>query len=232
MKKLTFQAIKTKIFPERGNLIRFITSNIKHLKNNSILVITSKIVALSEGRVGVLQDKEKLIISESEWAIKTKYVWLTKKDGQIMASAGIDESNAKNKLILLPKNSYTSANKIRTELLKHYKIKNLGIIITDSRTIPFRAGITGMALGYAGFKGVKDYTKLKDIYGRGFKFSKVNIVDSLSAGAVLTMGEGNEQKPLAIIENSNVIFTNKINKRETQIKLEDDIYFPLFKSLK
>mgnify|MGYP001586412871 CR=1 FL=1 len=129
MKKLTFQAIKTKIFPERGNLIRFITSNIKHLKNNSILVITSKIVALSEGRVGVLQDKEKLIISESEWAIKTKYVWLTKKDGQIMASAGIDESNAKNKLILLPKNSYTSANKIRTELLKHYKIKNLGIII-------------------------------------------------------------------------------------------------------
>ncbi len=54
--------------------------------------------------------KENLIRKESDFAIETKYAWLTIKDGVVMASAGIDESNANGKLILLPRDSYKSAD--------------------------------------------------------------------------------------------------------------------------
>lgn len=167
--------IKTRIFKENENLIDFIISNIKKLNENSILVVTSKIVALSESRTVVVKsekEKEALIIRESQFAMRTKfkvggkYVWLTIKDGMVLANAGIDESNADGKTILLPKDSFKSAAILRKKLLSHYKIKNLGIIISDSRLLPLRAGVVGVALGYAGFKGVRDYRGKSDLFGR------------------------------------------------------------------
>ena len=198
------------------------------------MVVTSKIVALSEGRTVFLKNKKQkiqLIKKESSFAVDTKRVWLTIKDGMIMANAGIDESNANGKLILLPKNSYKSASLIRKFLQKKYKIKNLGVLITDSRTIPLRAGIIGMALGYAGFKGIKDYRKSKDIFGRKFHFSRVDVADSLACSAVLTMGEGNEQKPIAIIKNVPVEFCEKVSRKELYIDPKEDMYRPLFAKL-
>ena len=228
---MQIQAIKTKIFREGDDLFDFIIRHIKKLPEKSVLVITSKIVALSEKRTAVFTDKktkEKLIKSESELAIKTKYAWLTIKDGQVMASAGIDESNAKGKLILLPGDSYKSAQVLQSQLKKHFKLKNLGILITDNRTIPLRAGIVGVSLGYFGFRGIKDYRGQKDIFGRRFHFSRTDIADSLAAAAVLAMGEGNERKPLAIITDAPIKFCQKIKKSELYINIKDDMYRPLF----
>ena len=89
-----------------------------------------------------------------------------------MANAGIDESNAMGKIILLPKNSFKSAEIIRKKLQNKFGVKNLGILITDSRLFPLRAGIVGVALGYAGFKGIKNYIGKKDIFGRIFDGGK------------------------------------------------------------
>ena len=175
--------------------------------------------------------KEKLIRQESELAIPTKYVWLTVKDGTVMASAGIDESNAKGKLILLPRDSFKSARFLRKTLRRKYHVRHLGILVTDSRTVPLRAGVTGVALGYAGFRGVKDYRGTPDIFGRKFKFSRTNVADSLAAAAVLVMGEGREQQPLALIEKTSVEFCDKINRGELRINIQDDMYRPLFAKL-
>lgn len=233
--------IKTRIFKENENLIDFITSNVKKLQDDSILVVTSKIVALSEGRVVIIKnekEKEALIKSESQFAMRTKfathekYVWLTIKDGMVLASAGIDESNANGKVILLPKDSFQSASILRKKLLRHYKVKNLGIIISDSRILPLRAGIVGVALGYAGFKGVRDYRNTKDLFGRNLEFSRTDVADSLATSAVLLMGEGRESQPLAIITDSKVIFVDKINKNELKIDPKDDLYQPLFANIK
>lgn len=227
--------IKTKIFKEGEELAAFIASHIKKIPERSVLVVTSKIVALSEGRT-VLSDghisKEKLIKSESKLAIKTKYTWLTVKDNMVMASAGIDESNANGKFILLPKDSFRSATLLRAKLKSKYRIKHLGVLVTDSRTMPLRAGITGVAVGYAGFCGIKDYRGLPDIFGRKLKFSRVDVADSLAAAAVLEMGEGNECRPLALITEPQIIFKDKINRRELDINLEDDMYGPIFSNIK
>jgi len=226
--------ITTKVFQEGEDLIHFITSHVHRLKEESILVVTSKIVALSEKRTAIIentQTKETLIRQESELAIPTKYVWLTIKDGMVMASAGIDESNANGKLILLPKDSFKAARFLRKALQRKYGVKRLGVLITDSRTAPLRAGVTGATLGYAGFRGIKDYRGTPDIFGRKFHFSQVNIADSLAAAAVLVMGEGKEQRPMAIIEECPVEFCERIRRQELHIDIQEDVYRPLFTHL-
>ncbi len=225
------KAVHTRLFQEKESLEQFIYEHISRLKDGSVLVVTSKIVALSEGRTAAPEDKVKIIKRESEWAVPTKYVWLTIKDGMFMAAAGIDESNARGKLILLPKDSFRAAARLRTTLLKHYKIKRLGVLITDSRVLPLRVGVVGVALGYAGFSGVKDYRGSSDLFGRKLKITRVDVADSLATSAVLLMGEGNERKPLAIIENAPVEFRDHVNSQELIIPVADDLYVPFLGKL-
>jgi len=151
------------------------------------------------------------------------------KDGMVMASAGVDESNGNGALILLPRDSWRVASAIRSHIRKRRRLRELGVIITDSRNAPFRKGITGAALAYSGFKGLKDYRRTLDIFGRPFHFSRVDVADSLATAAVLCMGEGNEKRPLAIISGAPVTYTDKINKKELRISLEEDMYGPLFR---
>ncbi|MBI4090421.1 MAG: coenzyme F420-0:L-glutamate ligase [Candidatus Komeilibacteria bacterium] len=231
---MIIRPIKTRVFQEGDDFFVFITDYFKKIPEKSVIVVTSKIVALAEKRTAVAENigtKEKLIRAESELAIPTKYVWLTIKDGMVMASAGIDESNANGKLILLPKDSFKTARFLRNKLRQKYGVRHLGVLITDSRTIPLRAGVTGVALGYAGFRGVKDYRGMPDIFGRKFKFSRTDVADSLAAAAVFVMGEGNEQQPLAIIEKTPIEFCDKIHRGELHIDIQEDMYRPLFSKL-
>ena len=207
------KSIRTRVFQENEDLFSFILQHIKQINEDSILVVTSKIVALSEGRTALYKNEKQkiaLIKKESDLTIKTKIVWLAFKDGMVMANAGIDESNAKGKLILLPKDSFKSAEILRRKLMHYFQLKNLGILITDSRLLPLRAGAVGMAVGYAGFEGVKNYIGKKDIFGRKLKMSKTDVADSLATSAVFCMGEGNEQQPLALIIDAPVHFIKKI----------------------
>ena len=233
---MKIKTIKTRIFREDEDLLEFIFKYVKKIPEKAVLVITSKIVALSEGRTAEIKnkkDKIALIKKESSLAIKTKYAWLTVKDGMVMATAGIDESNAgsKEKVILLPENSFKTAQYLRKNIMKRYKLKKLGVIITDSRTFPLRAGIVGVALGYAGLKAIRDYRGTGDIFGRILKMSRTDVGDSLATAAVLVMGEGREQQPLALITEAPVEFTDKINKKELLISMKDDLYLPLFRRI-
>lgn len=228
---MNVRAIKTPIFKKSANLSAFILEQIKHIPENSIIVVSSKIVALSENQTAPLSQKNTLIKKTSSWAKKVGGVWLTLKDGIIMANAGIDESNAKGELVLLPKDSFASAEKIRSELKKKLKLKKLGVLIADSELTPLRRGVVGVALGYAGFKGVRDYRGKKDIFGRKMKMSRTNIADSLATAATLVMGEGNEQQPLVLITDAPVEFVEKINKKELQIPAREDIFWPLVKDI-
>ncbi|MBI2476156.1 MAG: coenzyme F420-0:L-glutamate ligase [Candidatus Taylorbacteria bacterium] len=88
-----------------------------------------------------------------------------------------------------------------------------------------------MALGYDGFSGIKDYRGAPDIFGRRFHFSRANVADGLAMAAVLCMGEGNEQQPLAIITDAPVKFCDRINRKELHIAIKDDMYRPLFSKL-
>ncbi len=225
------RAIKTQVFREKEDLVLFVSKSLKRIPDRSVIVITSKIVSLSEGRVAPLHEKERLIQKESKRRVRTSKVWLTVKDGIVIPNAGIDESNGNGKLILLPRNSGKTAAQLQEILKKFFRVKHLGVIISDSVVMPMRSGVVGVALGYAGFKGVRDYRGKKDIYGRTFKFSKSNIADSLATAAMLVMGEGDERKPLAVIRDAPVDFSGSLQKYEMRVNAKDDLYAPLLKRI-
>lgn len=229
---MEIKALKTRVFQENEDLISFILKYVKKLPEDSILVLSSKIVALAEGRTAnnSPRNKKNLIEKESDFNIKNS--WFSIKDNIIMPDAGIDESNAKGKLVLLPRDSYKSAEYIRESLKNKFKVKNLGVIITDSNFIPLRKGAIGIAIGYSGFKGIRNYIGEKDIFGRKLKYSTSNIPDSIATASALCMGEGKEQKPLVLVKDAPVEFIEKVNKKEMIMNMKKDIFYPLYKNAK
>lgn len=231
---MTITPRRTPLFREGQNLTAFIAQQLPRVRERSIIVVTSKIVALSEGRTAPCpteRSRIRLIRQESQWAIKTKYTWLTIKDGMVMASAGIDQSNAFGRCVLLPRDSYRSARELCRNLKRRYRLRRLGLLITDSRLTPLREGITGVALGYAGFRGIRDYRGKPDLMGRKLKMTRTNIADSLATTAVLCMGEGKERQPLAVINDAPVVFADRVNRKALLIDPREDIYRPFFRTL-
>lgn len=199
--------IKTSLFKESDSLVEFIKQHISSLHEGDILAITSKIVSLSEHRTGNLSDKRSLILKEAKQALETPWALLTLTADGWGINAGIDESNAQNKIILLPKDSFKTAGVLHEILKKYFALKKLGILITDTRSIPLRVGTVGRAIGYAGFAPLKSYIDKKDLFGRKSRVTTSNQADALAAAAVLVMGEGDEQSPLAIIQKAPIVFT-------------------------
>jgi dihydrofolate synthase / folylpolyglutamate synthase len=224
--------VHTRIFNVGESLEDFIFEHVPILTEDSVLIITSKIVALAEGRVVACSSEEewkKLVVAESDMHVETAHAILTLKDGMLLPNAGIDRSNVgEGVCVLLPKDSYAAASQIRATSMQKYGVKNLGVVITDSRVAPLRAGTTALALGYAGIEGIRDYRGTMDLHGREMKISRTNIVDSLATVAALCMGEGAEQQPLSIITRAPVVFTNiPISSADVLISPDNDLYYPL-----
>ncbi len=232
--------IKTrKINPPKDNLFEVLNNYCPELKEKDILLITSKVVSIHQGRclpTKLVKNKDNLIKEEADAYIDRnnvpgKHAVLTIKNNTLIPSAGIDESNANQYYILWPNNPQKEAKKIYQHLKKRFSIKNIGVIITDSRTIPLRYGTIGISIGFYGIKPLKNYIGEKDIFGRKLKMTKSNIVDALAAAGVLVMGEGEEQTPMALIRNANFVkFTNRDNYRELLVPLKKDIYYSLLKN--
>lgn len=233
------KAVKSRIFlPPKDNLWQLLSESIKSLEENSVVAVTSKIVSIGEGRCITIDKitKDELAIKQSDKYIPRELspeglVLHTIKNNMMIASAGVDESNGAGYYILWPKDSQVSAKKIWQFLRKKFKINNLGIIITDSRLVPLRRGVVGVAIGYFGFKPLKDYRGKVDLFGREFKMETSNIPDSLATSAVLEMGEGDEQTPLAIISDIPYVkFTNQFF--DFKIPEKEDMFYPLLSSVK
>ena len=236
-------SIKThKITQADSDLFKILDQYITELKENSIVAVTSKIVSITEGSVLKIEDgvdKDQLIVDNSQFYLpreSNKYnVSFTITNNILSASAGIDESNGNGYYILWPKNAQESANKIREYLVNKFNLHNVGVVITDSKTTPLRWGVTGITLAHSGFNALNDYIGKPDLFGRPFLYEKLNIADSLASAAVLEMGEGSEQTPLAILEDlKNIEFQNRNpNEQELEsakIKMEDDLFAPFLKN--
>ncbi len=226
---------KTALFKLHEDLPAFIRTHLKQLHEQEILVVSSKLVCLWKGcavEYKSRNQKENLIRRESEAALKTKLAWLTIKSGMVMTNGGVDESNANGKLLWLPQDLYACADELRRALKKIYRVKQLGVIITDSMILPLRAGVIGAAVAYSGFKGVRDERGKKDIFGKPLQTTLVNLSDGLAAAAAVTMGERREQTPLCVIQNAPVKFVSKKDPSEIKYPPEQDLYAPLFKAVK
>lgn len=227
---MNIRPIHTRLFEENEALVPFILKHIRSIKDGDILAITSKILALSQGRTAPLDQKENLIRREARKIIETPWALLAFIDNEWVINAGVDESNADGKIILLPLDPQASARTLRTAIMKKLSLKKLGIIITDTRSVPLRAGTVGRAIGYAGFEPFRSYKGATDLFGRKSRYTESNVADALATAAVLEMGEGDERSPLALIKAAPAIFTSKKINSLLSFPAEQDIFSYVFES--
>jgi len=237
------QEIKTrKILPPKDSLedlLKFVTP----LKDKSIVAISSKVLSICEGHTMPIDSvsHQDLVDRLSQYEVEPlkrgkNDMILTKVGNILVESAGVDVSNANGYYVLLPINSYKSAKQIWSYLRKRDKIKHLGVVITDSHSVPRRKGAEGFALASYGFKAANVYEDQKDIFGKKFNFTASDIADSIAASAVLVMGEGDESTPLAVISGlKNVEFFNRTiplvtARRYAWVHPNYDVYSPLLNS--
>lgn len=232
-------AIKTRIFLPPKDDLWDLLSTIKSLKENSVVAVTSKVVSIGEGRCIPVQNttKDEVAIQEADLYLPREsspggWILHTIKNNMLVASSGVDESNGAEYLILWPKDPLLSAKRIRSFLRKKFNVKNLGIIITDSRLVPLRRGVVGIAIAYFGFNPIKDYRGTSDLFGRKFIMETSNLPDSLASAAVLVMGEGAESQPLAVISGiPNIEFTTKTDN-SLEIAEAEDMFYPFLSSVR
>lgn len=228
--------ITTRLFTPHDTIHNFIDEYLPEISDKSIVVVTSKIIALAQQRFTTIIDKQHkydIIRHESEQTVETPWCLLTKRGNDWSANAGVDESNANGQLILLPHTIENEARAIRDYLVERHNLSSLGVIITDTRILPMRSGTSGVALAWAGINPIKNYIGTPDLFGRNLAMTQANIVHALAAGAVLVMGEGNESIPLVHITNAPVDFSS-VSGSISDIAIEpyDDLYRPIYQLTK
>ena len=239
---MLLKSYQTKLVQPGDELEDILSTSLPLLSERSIVVIASKIIATCENRfvkkiTGEKSEKFALIEQEAEYflpATASKYeVMLSVKGNWMFANAGIDESNADGQYILWPENPQLAAQQIWNFLRTKYGLHEVGITISDSRSLPLNWGVTGHAIAHCGFNPLQSYIGKPDLYGRLMKMEQLNVAQSITAAATVVMGEGAEQTPLAVASElpASIEFADheptEAELAQLHIDLADDIFAPL-----
>jgi len=216
------------------------------LKDGDLLVISSKFVAISEGRVVSLASVRptpvarelaskygfsaslcELILRESDEVVGgVRGFMLVIRDALITPNAGIDKSNIEHgRVVLYPRDPHQSAEFVR-ETLKFRRGANVGVVICDSRLMPTRRGTTGVALACSGLEGIVDLRGKSDLFGNTLRVTSQAIADDLASAAQLLMGESDEGVPIVVVRGlaEALIHSGEYGSRDFAISSEDCVY--------
>lgn len=216
------------------------------LRDGDVLAVSSKYVAIAEGRIVTLADiapgtealelaerynmdarLAQLVVDEADHifgGIPMGYL-LTWRSGIIAPNAGIDRSNVPaGQAVLLPARPYDSAHQLRDAIGQRAGIRP-GILLTDSWLVPGRYGTTGVALSCAGFQPVQDERGKHDLFGNPMQVTQRGIADTLSVCAQAVMGERDEATPFAIVRGADIQMTDaRLTQDDVAIPWEMCIY--------
>lgn len=219
--------------PPKDDLFDLMDDHLTDVKENDVILISSKIVAIHQGRCVPIAgaDKSELILREADHVIKTDYrpFPLTITHHTFLGAAGIDESNANGYYVLLPENMFEVAKEIHGYIKEKHAVSNIGVVITDSRSQPFRFGAMGVSLAFWGIHPLESHVGKKDLFGRVLKYERSNVVDALAAGATLVSGEVDECQPIVIARNAPHLFFTEVNcKDELMASPKEDTFRVLY----
>jgi len=217
------------------------------LSHGDIVVVTHKIVSKAEGRIVQLSGVKpsgrakqlskatqrdprlvELVLRESKRVVKASpgILIVQNRQGFVCINAGVDKSNVQGKdaYALLPFDSDTSARGIRSEIKKSTG-KNVGVVICDTYSRPFRRGQVVFAVGVAGVGLFRDYRGKKDLFGYVLKVKNSAIADEIASAAELVMGQGAEAVPVAIVKGfMGVKVTPNHSANELLISEQEDLF--------
>jgi len=202
-------------------LIGSAEKNAMGFKEGDILVVTSKIISIAEGRVidlakvspsefacsiAGLVDKSpshvEVILREARSIVRMrqKVIITETKHGFICANSGVDQSNVEgeNCAVILPKDPDKNARDIRKEIKERCGV-DVAVIVSDTFGRPFRQGVLNITVGCSGLIPVVDLRGEEDLFGYKLQSTEIAVADELAAAAGLLMGQTDARIPAVII---------------------------------
>jgi coenzyme F420-0:L-glutamate ligase / coenzyme F420-1:gamma-L-glutamate ligase len=201
------------------------------LQDGDIVVITSKVVSKSEGRVVAAESREDVIGLETvrEVAAKQTPRGVTRivqtRHGLVLAAAGVDASNVRlGHVVLLPIDPDASARGIR-ERLQALTSARIGVVVTDTMGRPWRMGVSDVAIGAAGISVLDDFTGRVDGFGHTLEMTVVAIADEVAAATDLVKGKL-DGSPVAILRGLAAYVTEEDGPGAAAIvrPLDEDLF--------
>jgi len=193
------------------------------LQQGDVLVVAQKIVSRAEGRLVRLADVHpsaraqdmartankdpalmELILRESNEVLRVHegVVIVEQRSGWVCANAGIDRSNVPPGTgavaALLPLDADASARRLADGLHK-LTGQTVAVIINDSHGRAWREGSTGVAIGIAGMRAIKDERGQRDLFGYQLQTSVIGLADEIASAASLLMGQTDEGIPAVVV---------------------------------
>jgi len=215
------------------------------LEEADIIVVTSKVVSLAEGKTVDLRSVEpscfarelarqldkdprlvELILRETKSIVRMaqKHLITETKHGFVCANAGVDKSNIRGEHMVatLPDDPDLSARKIK-DGINELRGVNVAVVITDTFGRPLRRGVTNIAIGVAGLPPILDLRGTADMYGYELRVTQIAVADELAGSAELVMGK-TRRIPAVIIRGYRYKEDEKAMSKELNLPEEEDIF--------
>lgn len=234
---MQFIPIQTQILrPPQDDFYAVLGRALQDVQERDIVCVSSKVIAIHEGRCVSMSDagKEELVAAEADHLISAAYrdTPLTIKFHTFLGAAGIDESNGDGYYILLPEDPFASAERLHSYLKERFGLREVGVVVTDSRSQPMRFGATGVALAFWGVEPLVSHIGKQDLFGREIRHERSNIVDGIAAGACVVSGEVAECRPLVIARDvPQVTFREGNGKDMLMSPPDEDMFRALYEKL-
>ncbi|MFZ0171739.1 MAG: coenzyme F420-0:L-glutamate ligase [Acidimicrobiales bacterium] len=175
------------------------------LLDGDVVVVTQKIVSKAEGRVVAVDPddaaaRRELAEREAVRVLRRRgdLVITETHHGFVCANSGVDLSNmADGYAALLPIDPDRSARRIRDGLRARTRCE-LGVIVSDTFGRAWRRGVTDVAIGSAGLRGIVDLRGSTDALGRTLVATEICVVDEIAGAAELVMGKA-AGVPVAVV---------------------------------
>jgi coenzyme F420-0:L-glutamate ligase/coenzyme F420-1:gamma-L-glutamate ligase len=170
-----------------------------HVSDGDVVVVTSKVVSKSEGRV-LVTDRERAIRDETVRVVARRGPTsiVESRIGVVLAAAGVDASNVEpGSVVLLPLDPDASARRIR-EALRARVRANVAVIVSDTAGRAWRHGQTDLAIGAAGLLPLVSFEGRTDGYGNPLAVTAPAVADEIAGIAEVVSGKlGN--RPVVVV---------------------------------
>jgi coenzyme F420-0:L-glutamate ligase / coenzyme F420-1:gamma-L-glutamate ligase len=186
-------------------LADLVAEAVPDLRDDDVLVVTSKIVSKAEDRLVAVdpddpQAAKALVQEEAVRVLRRRGdLFITEtRHGFVCANSGVDLSNVpRGYAALLPVDSDRSARKLRDGLRARRGV-SVGVVVTDTVGRSWRRGFVDVAIGCAGVAAVVDLRGTEDALGRELQATEMAIADELAGAAELVMGKA-RAIPVAVV---------------------------------
>jgi coenzyme F420-0:L-glutamate ligase/coenzyme F420-1:gamma-L-glutamate ligase len=175
------------------------------LVEGDVVVVTQKVVSKAEGRMVEIDPSDgnarrELAESEAVRVLRRRgdLVVTETRHGFVCANSGVDLSNvADGWAVLLPLDPDRSARRLRDGLHASTGVE-VAVVISDTFGRAWRRGVTDVAIGCAGIRGVIDLRGTTDALGRELVATEICVVDEIASAADLVMGKA-RGIPVAVV---------------------------------